>query len=83
MKGIISRRLNNAAFDGAALQGSCTRRISKWLVCFEKLALLRTAQASFCRKKKKNLFKHSKLLAPLVWGINVNTLQDQEFILNS
>lgn len=78
MKGLISFSLYNAAVDRAVLWASCKTQICKWLVCFKKLCFWRqSGQAS------PNLFKHSKLLAPVVWGINVNTLQDQEFTLNS
>lgn len=78
VKAVISFSLNNAASDRAVLWARCKTQMSKWLVCFEK--------PSFWRQPGRglpSLFKHSKLLAPVVWGINVNTLQDQEFTLNS
>ncbi len=78
VKGVISFSFNNAAFDRAVLRARCKTRISKWLVCFEKLCFWRQPGRGL-----QSLFKHSKLLAPVVWGINVNTPQDQEFTLNS
>lgn len=67
-------------------------KLAKWLVCFKKLAFFfflfsvgRVLRGGAEAKKKKNhnLFKHSELLAPVVWGINVNTLQDRESVVNS
>lgn len=40
-KDVISFSLNNAAFDRPVLGASCKTRISKWLVCFEKLSFWR------------------------------------------